>query len=112
MVAKCWRARISVGAISADWPPASAARAMASSADHRLARADIALQQAQHALGLGQIGMDFGQRLFLRAGQRIGQRSTDLGFDRAVAGAAVARPAAWCAARTSASEICPASNSS
>ena len=86
MVAKCWRARISVGAISADWPPASAARAMASSADHRLARADIALQQAQHALGLGEVGVDFGQRLLLRAGQRIGKRGADLRLDRAVAG--------------------------
>jgi hypothetical protein len=40
---------------------------------HRLARADIALQQPQHALRLGQVGVDFGQRLFLRARQRIGQ---------------------------------------
>ena len=86
MVAKCWRARISVGAISADWPPASTARAMASSADHRLAGADIALQQAQHALGLGEVGVDLGQRLLLRAGQRIGQRRADRVLDRAVAG--------------------------
>ena len=28
--------------------------------DHRLARADVALQQAQHPLGLGKVGMDFG----------------------------------------------------
>ena len=54
--------------------------------DHRLAGADIALQQAQHALGLGEIGMDLGQRLFLRAGQRIGECGTDLCLDRAVAG--------------------------
>ena len=61
---------------------------------HRLARADIALQQPQHALGLGQVGVDLGQRLFLRRGQRIGQGGADLGFDRAVAGRAAGRPAA------------------
>ena len=36
----------------------------------RLAGADIALQQAQHALGPGQVGVDLGERLLLRAGQR------------------------------------------
>ena len=40
---------------------------------HRLAGADIALQQAQHAFRLAQVGFDFGKRLFLRAGERIGQ---------------------------------------
>ena len=42
--------------------------------DDGLARADIALQQAQHALGLGEIGADFGEGFRLRAGQRKGQR--------------------------------------
>ena len=41
--------------------------------DHRLARADIALQQAQHAGGGAQIARDFGNRLFLAIGQAIGQ---------------------------------------
>ena len=112
MVAKCWRARISVGAISAAWPPASTARAMASSADHRLAGADIALQQAQHALGLGEVGVDLGQRLLLRAGQRIGQRGADLRLDRGRRRSAAGPDSRRTCARTSASESWPASNSS
>ena len=40
---------------------------------HGLARADVALQQPQHAFGLGEIGDDVGDRARLRRGQRIGQ---------------------------------------
>ena len=42
--------------------------------DDRLARADVALQQPDHALRLGEIGADVLDRLRLRAGQREGQR--------------------------------------
>ena len=49
MVAKCWRARSSVGAISAAWPPASTTSRHGDQRDDRLARADVALQQPQHA---------------------------------------------------------------
>ena len=45
---------------------------------HGLARADIALQQPQHAFGLGEIGDDLGDRARLRARQRIGQRLDQL----------------------------------
>ena len=46
--------------------------------DHGLAGADIALQQAQHALRLGEIGHDFVDARVLRRRQRIGQRGDDL----------------------------------
>ena len=52
----------------------------------RLAGADVALQQAQHALRLGEIGIDLGEREFLRAGQRVGQGFADGVLDPAVAG--------------------------
>ena len=35
--------------------------------DDRLAGADIALQKPQHAFGIGEIGIDFGEREFLAA---------------------------------------------
>ena len=40
---------------------------------HGLARADIALQQPQHAVGRGHVGLDLGQRLRLPVGEREGQ---------------------------------------
>ena len=45
---------------------------------HGLARADVALQQAQHAFGLGEIGDDLGDRARLRRRERIGQRLDEL----------------------------------
>ena len=45
---------------------------------HGLARADVALQQAQHALGLGEIGDDVGDRARLRGRERVGQRLDQL----------------------------------
>ena len=42
---------------------------------HGLAGADIALQQPQHAFGLGEIGDDLGDGARLRGGERVGQRS-------------------------------------
>ena len=80
--------------------------------DHRLAGADIALQQPQHALGLLHVVMDIGDRLALAFGQREGQG----GSRSRVADApspAVARPALFfCCRRTSASAIWLASSSS
>jgi len=38
----------------------------------RLAGADVALQETQHALRRGEIGIDFGHRRALRIGQLIG----------------------------------------
>ncbi len=58
---------------------------------HGLARADIALQQPQHADRLAQIVCDRGGRLLLRRRQRIGQRVDDPVAQMAVAGVAVAR---------------------
>ena len=46
--------------------------------DDRLAGADIALQQPQHAFWRGEIGADFGERLGLGGGEREGQRGLDL----------------------------------
>ena len=45
---------------------------------HGLAGADIALQQAQHALRAGKIGDDVVDRLLLRMGQRVRQRLHDV----------------------------------
>ena len=45
--------------------------------DHGLSRADIALQHAQHALRLAEIGDDGLDRLVLRQRQRIGQGGDD-----------------------------------
>ena len=49
-VARCWRARISVGAISAAWPPGLDHGRGGEQRHHGLAGADVALQQPQHAL--------------------------------------------------------------
>ena len=79
---------------------------------HRLAGADIALQQAQHAVGLGEVGVDFGQRLLLRAGQA--NRAGPIVICSTMRPSPVSgRPESRdVRARTSASEICPARNSS
>ncbi len=50
---------------------------------HGLARADVALQQPQHPLGLGQIGGDVGDRARLRRRERIGQCIDELLAQRA-----------------------------
>ena len=71
--ARCWRARISVGAISAAWPPASTAASMASSATSVLPDADVALQQAVHPQGRGHVGGDLGDRAGLGGGRGVGQ---------------------------------------
>ena len=57
---KCWRARISVGAISAAWRPASTAPGHGEQRHRGLAGADIALQQAQHAPVGGDVAADLG----------------------------------------------------
>ena len=65
--------------------------------DDRLAGADIALQQPQHALLAGKVALDLGERLTLRAGQREGQGGLDLLPQRAFrppSGAAAALEAA------------------
>ncbi len=55
---------------------------------HRLAGADIALQQPQHALGPGQVGEDFVDGPLLRSRQRIGQGLEYAAHQPAVAGQA------------------------
>ena len=77
MVAKCWRARISVGAMNAACRPASITVGGGEQRDHGLARADIALQQPQHALRLRQVGDDVVDRALLRRRERIGQGGDD-----------------------------------
>ena len=94
MVLMCWRARISVGAISAACLPASVDGGGREQRHHGLAGADIALQQPQHPHRLAQILGDGGDRLALRGRQRIGQRVDDPVAQMAVAGVAVAGRAA------------------
>ena len=74
MVAKCWRARISVGAIRAAWRPASIDLGHREQGDDGLAGADIALQQPQHALFAFEIGGNFGDGPGLVAGEGERQR--------------------------------------
>ena len=79
---------------------------------HGLARADVALQQPQHALGLGEIGDDLVDGALLRGRERIGQ-----GLRSAVRAAVRRRRSPGPAgrrrcARTSASASWPASSSS
>ena len=77
MVEKCCRARISVGAINAACRPASITRRGGEQRDQRLARADVAMQKPQHAVGLRQVGDDVGDGALLRRRQRIGQGGDD-----------------------------------
>ncbi len=53
--------------------------------DHRLARADIALQQPQHARWARHIRFDLADRLLLRSGEREGQGGERFGFQFASA---------------------------
>ena len=72
-LARCWRARISVGASSAPCPPASTRGQQRHGGDQSLAGADVTLEQAEHGLVLTQIVADFAVRAALRAGEREGQ---------------------------------------
>ena len=62
--------------------------------NHGLAGADVALQQAQHAVRLAEIVEDLTHRLLLRAGQRVGKGVADLCHKRPVARERPARQAA------------------
>ena len=48
--------------MSAAWAPALDDDRGGEQRDHRLAGADIALEQAEHALGPGEVGLDLGER--------------------------------------------------
>ena len=82
-----------MGAIRAAWRPAFNDGCGGKERHHCLARADIALQQPQHALRFGQIRSDVGPGAGLRWGERIGQRLDQLfpqpsGADRCPTGGA------------------------
>ena len=62
--------------------------------DDGLARADVAMQQAKHAMRLRQIGDDVGDRALLRWRQRIGQGGNNARAQNTLGGAAAARPRA------------------
>ena len=64
--------------------------AAAKQRDDGLAGADVALQQAQHALRLRQIGDDIVDRALLRRRQRVGQGGDDALAQAALGGAAMA----------------------
>ena len=89
MVARCWRARISVGAIKAACRPGLVDGRGGEQRHDGLAGADVALQQAQHALRPREIGDDVVDRALLRGRERVGQ-----GLDHAGAQPAFARAAA------------------
>ena len=83
--ARCWRARISVGAISAAWPPASTAASMARSATSVLPEPTSPCSSRFIRSSRGHVGGDLGDGALLGAGQRVGQ-----GGDHPVAQPAVA----------------------
>ena len=58
--------------------------------DDGFSRADVALQQPQHALWRGEIGADFGQRFRLRPREAEGQGGLDLRGDAPLAGVGAA----------------------
>ena len=60
--------------------------------DHGFSRADVAVQQPQHAMRLRQIGDDIADRALLRRRQRVGQRRDHAFAQAALGGAAVAGP--------------------
>ena len=60
--------------------------------DHGFSRADVAVQQPQHAMRLRQIGDDIADRALLRRRQRVGERRDDAFAQAAFGGAAVAGP--------------------
>ncbi len=59
---------------------------------HRLARADVALQQPQHAVGGGEVGADLGQRRPLRRREGEGQGGLDALGDVVAGGRGAALP--------------------
>ena len=110
--AKCWRARISVGAISAAWPPASTTRAMASSATTVLPEPTSPCSSRSMRSGSARSASISASACSCAAGQRIGQGGADLRCDarrRRVSGRPDSRR---CCARTSASASWPARSSS
>ena len=71
---------------------------MASRPDHRLPRADVALEQAKHARLGDEVAADVGERRALRARQRVGQGGRDPLHEPPVAGVGPAGQAAHAAA--------------
>ena len=61
IVLRCWRASSSVGAMSAACAPGLDRGRHGEQRHDCLAAADIALQQAKHAVGAGEIGVDLGE---------------------------------------------------
>ena len=78
MVLKCWRARISVGAISAACRPPSMTVAAASNATTVLPEPTSPCSRRSMRCGLGEIGDDVGDRARLRRRERVGQRLDQL----------------------------------
>ena len=101
--AACCSASTSVGAINAPWWPALHGGQQRRHGDHRLAGADVALQQAVHRVRAGEIGLDLVDRAPLRRRQREGQTARGSGrrahprSDGGCRGTSARRPA--CASR-------------
>ena len=90
MVARCWRARISVGAISAACRPASTTVAAASSATTVLPEPTSPCSSRSMRCGRARSVTMSSTARALRRRQRIGQRRDHLGAQDAFAGAAAA----------------------
>ncbi len=74
IVRKCCSASTSVDAMSAAWLPLFAQASIAARADHGLARADVALEQAGHRRRARDLALDLGERATLRRRETKGQR--------------------------------------
>ena len=98
MVVKCWRARISVGAISAACRPASITVAAASSATTVLPEPTSPCSSRSMRSRLGEIGDDVVDRARLRRRERIGQGRDDL-LRAAARRRVLGRPAGRCMVR-------------
>ena len=85
MVWKCWRARISVGAINDTLRARLDGIEQRQEGDDRLAAADVALQQAQHARLPGHVGEDVAHGRLLRAGEGKGEGCQRLRAQAAIA---------------------------
>jgi hypothetical protein len=81
MASACWRARTSVGDISAVMPPIGCDLRGGESGDEGFAGADVALNHAAHRDRAAHVDGDIGVGVHLGAGGLEGQRFDDVAFD-------------------------------
>jgi hypothetical protein len=83
MVSACWRARISVGRHQRGLTAGGDGVGHGEEGDDGLAGADVALEEAAHALAGREVGADVGERPGLGAGEGEGEGGGELVGERA-----------------------------